>query len=104
VRPFAWGCAAERRAGPVATPIAAGPRVRTIELVRLLAVKPAAPDEDLCQPCRFADHKAVTGTDLDERLDSAECFNIFALQLRREGAIPQGQIQVRGMSSGIPRR
>jgi hypothetical protein len=33
----------------------------------------------------------VTGTDLDERLHSAECFNIFALQLRREGAIPQGQ-------------
>src|ERR1700742_4578894 len=56
-----------------------------------LHVQTATLDEDLCQPFRLAHHQAVTGIDLDERLRTADRFNIFALHLRREGTIPQGQ-------------
>ena len=56
-----------------------------------LHVQPAAFNENLCQSFRFADHEAVTGIDFDERLHSAECFNVLALQLRCDGSTPQGQ-------------
>ncbi len=48
-------------------------------------------NEDLRQPFRLADHNHVTGIDLDERLNTTEGVNVFALQLRREGTIPPSQ-------------
>jgi hypothetical protein len=47
-----------------------------------LRVEPAARGEDLGQPFRLADHHHVTGIHLDERLHTAERFNIFALHSR----------------------
>ena len=47
-----------------------------------LFVQTAAPDEDLCQPFRFADHQHVAGVDLDEGLYTTKGFNVLTLHLR----------------------
>ena len=46
-----------------------------------LRIQPAALDEDLGQPFRFADHQHVAGVYLEECLNSAKRVNVLALHL-----------------------
>ena len=52
-----------------------------------LFVQMATPDQDLCQPFRFAHHQHVAGVDLYERLHSAKRGNALVLNLCRDGTI-----------------
>jgi hypothetical protein len=56
---------------------------------RFLGVKPTALNKDAGEPFRFADHKAVTGIDFDERLHSTDGFNACALFVDRVRAVAQ---------------